>query len=59
MQLALASFTSHAVVDLPRQKPTAADFVRIIVREMKIRFYSQKIDQDLPQRPGTPAALVW
>ncbi len=33
---------SHAVVDLPRQKPAAADFVRIIVREMKIRFYSQK-----------------
>ena len=33
---------SHAVIDLPRQKPTAADFVRLIVREMKIRFYSQK-----------------
>ena len=33
---------SHAVIDLPRQKPTAADFVRVIVREMKIRFYSQK-----------------
>ena len=26
----------------PRQKPTAADFVRIIVREMKIRYYCQK-----------------
>ena len=33
---------SHAVIDLPRQKPTAAEFVRVIVREMKIRFYSQK-----------------
>jgi hypothetical protein len=33
---------SHAVVDLPRQKPTAADFIRIIIREMRIRFYSQK-----------------
>ena len=32
----------HAVVDLPRQKPTAADFVRLIVREMKIRFYCQE-----------------
>ncbi len=33
---------SHAVVDLPRQKPSAADFVRLIVRELKIRFYSAK-----------------
>jgi site-specific recombinase XerD len=33
---------SHAVVDLPRQKPTAADFIRVVVREMKIRFYSAK-----------------
>jgi integrase/recombinase XerD len=31
----------HAVVDL-RRKPSAADFVHAIVRELKIRFYQQR-----------------
>ncbi len=33
---------THAVVDLARQRPTAAEFVRVIVREMRIRFYQPK-----------------
>jgi len=32
----------HAVVDLPRQKPTATAFLQAIVRELRIRFYQQK-----------------
>jgi integrase/recombinase XerD len=48
---------SHAVVDLQRQRPTAADFVRAIVREMKIRFYSQKSIK--AYRCGMTGLLRW
>ena len=33
---------SHAVVDLQRQCPTPAEFIKLIVREMKIRYYQPK-----------------
>lgn len=47
----------HAVVDLPRHQPSAADFIRVIVREMKIRFYSQKSIK--AYRCGLTGLLRW
>lgn len=33
---------THAVIDLLRERPTPVEFLRTIVREMRIRFYQQK-----------------
>ncbi|NUQ62853.1 MAG: tyrosine-type recombinase/integrase [Pirellulales bacterium] len=46
-----------AVIDLPRERPTAAEFVRKIVRELKIRCYKQKTIKSY--RLALSAVLRW
>ena len=48
---------THAVVDLSRQRPSATDFLRAIVRELRIRFYQPKTVK--AYRNALAALLRW